>query len=72
VQSGDGACNEGRVFEGSQNDEKYVLGTFSSLLAEMDSGQVEKSPSLPPLHSRFGAHSTGALSRGSNGHAADY
>ena len=45
--------------EGSLNDEKYDVGRFSSLLAEMDSWQVEKSSSLPPLRARFGAHSTG-------------
>lgn len=45
--------------ESSQNDEKYDVGRFSSLLTEMDSWQVEKSPSLPHFRARFGAHSTG-------------
>jgi len=59
IWSDDRACNEGRMTEGSQNDEKYDVGRFSSLLTEMDSWQVEKSPSLPPLRARFGAHSIG-------------
>jgi hypothetical protein len=58
IRSDDRACNKGRMSEGSQNDDKYKVGRFSRLLAEMDSGQVEKSPSLPPFRARFGAHST--------------
>jgi len=38
--------------EGSKNDEKYDVGRFSSLLAEMDLWQVEKFPSLWSPHYR--------------------
>ena len=59
IRSDDRACNKGRMSEGSQNDEKYNVSRFLSLLAEMGSCQVEKSPLLPHLRARFGAHNTG-------------